>query len=565
MRPWGLVLALVAGCAAGPVTTVATGPAGDPVASPVTAYDINPRPREALRDGGTVRWGVTWGNGVPGGAQGVGVLPAQWNANHIDGDEAGVKTVVAALMPRAFRSDDRGRVTPDTDYVTSASVEGAVVTYRLNPKAAWSDGTPITWADFAAQWQAMNGHDAAYRATSAVGYRDIAAVARGRDDREVKVAFSRRFADWRSLFSPLYPKATNNTPDSFNSDWIDRLPLTAGPFRLRTFDQTAGAVTVERDPKWWGQPAKLDAIVFTAAGVDAFARGRLDVTPLNPPDLPAARAAPHAVVRQAAGPGFRQLTLNAEAPVLSDVRVRQAVALGLDRSAIARADLAGLGWPAARLDNHFFLNSQYGYRSNAGELSRYAPDRAGQLLDAAGWRMAGGVRSKDGKALTLRFLVPAGVPQAAAEGEQARQMLRRIGVTLTIQHVSDDDFFVRYVIAGDFDIAPFSYEGSPFPMSRDVWIYADGAVRTGDDRQWNANLGRVGSAAIDEALAAAEGELDPDAQRDMVNAADRLVWEEVNVLPLYQRPESVAVRATLANVGARGFYDLRYQDVGYVK
>lgn len=35
------------------------------------------------------------------------------------------------------------------------------------------------------------------------------------------------------------------------------------------------------------------------------------------------------------------------------------------------------------------------------------------------------------------------------------------------------------------------------------------------------------------------------------------------MLPLYQRPQNVAVRATLANVGARGFYNLRYEDIGF--
>jgi len=39
----------------------------------------------------------------------------------------------------------------------------------------------------------------------------------------------------------------------------------------------------------------------------------------------------------------------------------------------------------------------------------------------------------------------------------------------------------------------------------------------------------------------------------------------VNVLPLYQRPQSVAVRTTVANVGATGLYDLRYQDIGFTE
>jgi peptide/nickel transport system substrate-binding protein len=544
-----VVLLLAAGCAA---PAVAPTLAKAPAASPVMAYDINPRPRDAVRDGGTLRWGIAG-------------FPVQWNAGHVDGDQPDVRTVMGALLPRAFRSDERGRVTPDTDYVLAATAEGQVVTYRLNPKAAWSDGTPITWADYAAQWHAMSGKDPAYRAVAPIGYREIAGVARGRDDHEVRVTFARPFGDWRSLFSPLYPKTTNGSPAAFNSDWIDRVPLTAGPFRLQKLDQAARTVTLARDPKWWGAPAKLDTIVFKAAGESAFVHGDLDVYALSQAGLTKARQARNAVVRQAACAGFRQFTFNGETPALSDVRVRQALALGLDRAAIARSDLAGLGWPAVPLDNHFFLNSQDGYQSNVGDLGRYDPGRAGQLLDAAGWRLDRGVRVKDGRPLTLRFVIPYGLPLAASEGAMAQEMLRRIGVTLTIREVSGADFFTKFVIPGDYDIAPFSYAGSPYPLSGNFGIYVSGSVTSGDDRRWDANLGRIGGGAVDAALAAAASELDPAKRRDLVNEADRLVWQEVNVLPLYQRPESVAVRATLANVGARGLYDLRYQDIGYVK
>jgi peptide/nickel transport system substrate-binding protein len=36
-------------------------------------------------------------------------------------------------------------------------------------------------------------------------------------------------------------------------------------------------------------------------------------------------------------------------------------------------------------------------------------------------------------------------------------------------------------------------------------------------------------------------------------------------VPLYQRPQLVAAKAALANVGARGFYDLRYEDIGFMR
>ena len=54
-----------------------------------------------------------------------------------------------------------------------------VVTYKINPKAIWYDGTPITWQDFDWQWKALNGTSKAYQIASANGYEDIENVQRG--------------------------------------------------------------------------------------------------------------------------------------------------------------------------------------------------------------------------------------------------------------------------------------------------------------------------------------------------------------------------------------------------
>ncbi|MFF0769481.1 ABC transporter family substrate-binding protein [Nonomuraea wenchangensis] len=522
----------------------------------IRAFDINPRPRDQVKDGGTLRWGIN-------------ELPAQWNRNHVDGNLAVAASVSNALLPAPFYSDEKAEITPDRDYVLEAEVTARrprqVVTYTLNPKAHWSDGKPITWADYQAQWRALNGKDPAYRIASATGYQDIEKVARGKDDHEVVVTFARPFGDWQSLFGPLLPAATNSSAEAFNTGWLNRIPVTAGPFKFGGFDQTAKTVTLVRDDAWWGDRAKLDRIIYRAAEQDsligAFSNGELDIIDVGPsaPDYARARATSGAQVRQAAGPDFRHFTFNGSSELLRDRDVRRAVQLGINRQAIAQSDLQGLDWPIALLDNHFFMNTQEGYQDNAGEHGAYNPARARQLLDAAGWRLDGAVRRKNGRPLELRFVVPSGVQISKQEGELAQSMLAQIGVKLTIQSVPSGDFFTSYVIPGNFDITPFSYIGTPYPVSSSFGIYANAP----DGKTWNANFGRTGSAAIDEAMSRAAQSLDPAEGRSLANAADRLLWQEVNVLPLYQRPQNVAVKETLANVGARGFYDLHYENIGF--
>ncbi|MFC4532037.1 ABC transporter family substrate-binding protein [Sphaerisporangium dianthi] len=530
--------------------------------SSVKAFDINPMPRERVRDGGTLRWGLT-------------EFPTQWNLNHIDGNLAEVKKVIDALMPAAFRSDEKATPTPDADYVTDARVTATnprqVVTYTLNRKARWSDGRPITWQDYESQWKAMNGRDPDFHVRATTGYQDIASVTRGKDDYEVLVAFQTPFSEWQSLFWPLYPRSSNATPDAFNTGWLNRVPVTAGPFRFHAFDQTAKTVTVVRDERWWGDRAKLDKIIYRSLATDslvgAFTNGEVDVFDIGPsaPDFARARNARGAAIRQAAGPDFRHFTFNAESPVLSDIRVRQAIVLGLDRSAITRSDLQGLGWNGSPLHNHLFMDTQVGYQDNSGELGRYDPAKAERLLDAAGWHRASPTRRRAGKELALRFVIPSGLQLSKSEAQLAQAMLRRIGVTVTIQSVPSDDFFGKYVIPGNFDIAPFSYIGTPFPVSNSYGIYADKVKGSDGKARWNANFGRSGSPEIDAAMRKASSDLNPVRARRDANEADELIWREVNVLPLYQRPQNWGVKATLANIGAPGFHTLDYADIGFTR
>ncbi|MEU8317968.1 ABC transporter family substrate-binding protein [Nonomuraea sp. NPDC048881] len=522
----------------------------------IKAFDINPQPRDKVKDGGTLRWGIN-------------EFPTQWNRNHVDGNLAMAAVISNALLPSPFVSDEKAEITVDPDYVLDAKVTDQspkqVVTYTLNPKAKWSDGQPITWADYQAQWQALNGRNPEFHIVSATGYQDIEKVERGKDDHEVKVTFAKPFGDWQSLFGPLLPAATNRTPQAFNTAWLNKIPVTAGPFKFKGFDQTAKTITIVRDDAWWGNRAKLDQIIYRASEQDsligAFSNGELDLIDVGPsaPDYARARATQGAQVRQAAGPDFRHFTFNGSSEPLKDVNVRQAIQLGINRQAIAQSDLQGLDWPIALLNNHFFMNTQEGYLDNAGSLGVYNPERAKQMLDAAGWKLNGAVRQKNGQPLDLRFVVPSGVQLSKSEGELAQNMLAQIGVKLTIKAVPSDDFFTKYVIPGNFDITPFAYIGTPYPISSSYGIYANSA----NGKTWNANFGRTGSPEIDQAMDKAAQNLDPAGARTQTNEADGLIWKLVNVLPLYQRPQNVAAKQTLANVGARGFYDLRYEDIGF--
>ena len=519
------------------------------------ASDINPVPRDRVVNGGTLRWPLP-------------EFPAQWNFHHVNGTTGAVERVIQGVLPHLMRADEKALPRPVPEYLRSARLErtegGQTVTYELNPRATWSDGRPIGYPDFVAQARALSGRDPRYEVSTVSGYSRIKRIERGVGEHTVKVTFGGTYADWRSLFSPLYPATAYSGPHAFNTGWKNRLHITAGPFRVQEIDRTDKTLTLVRDPAWWGRRAKLDRIVYRAmdpaAMPGAFANNEIDLMDigLDAGALRRVQGVPGASVRRAGGPDWRHFTLNAASPVLSDTRVRRAVMLGIDRGVIARSDLSGLGVPVQTLGNHFYVNTQDGYRDNSGELGWYDPGRARRLLDEAGWRLHGRYRAKGGRALALRFVVPSGVPAGKREGELTRALLERIGVRVDIELVPADDAFGRHVTPGNFDIVPFSWLGTSFPVSTMKPVFA----RPHGDRI-QQNFSRIGSEAVDTAMDRAIAEVDPEKVHVLVNRADRLVWRQASVLPLYQRPQIVATRANLANLGACGFVEPAYQDIGF--
>ncbi len=531
-------------------------------ASATKQIDINEQPLDQVKQGGTIRWAVDQ-------------LSTQWNYNQINGPNSATAQVLYGVMPYVFIADKTATTSPNPDYLTSAKADNSsgkqVVTMEINPKAKWSDGTPITEKDFETQWDALKDPTSKYQIASSTGYDRIESVKQGKDEREVIATFSKPFSDWKSLWSPMYPAKYQDTADHFNKGYFNKIPVTAGPFKVDKIDKSAKTVTMTADPNWWGAKPKLDRIITRSlegdAGVNAFVNGEVDVNllPNDPASYKRAKSAKNGVIRVAGGPDFRHFTFNGTSPNLSDVNVRQAIAMSINRNAINKADLTGLPWPARTMDNHFLVNTQAGYKANAGTVGQYDPEKAKQMLDAAGWKMgSGGFRTKGGKTLDLRFVIPVGTPASKQEGELTQAMLKDVGVKIDVRAVPSEDFFDKYVIPGNFDITPFSWLGTPFPISSAQSIYANPTKDSSGELQIQQNFARVGSKEIDDLMNKAEETLDPNEAFALTNQADAAIWNEVHSVVFYQRPQMNGVNKNLANVGSFGFAQPDYTKIGFM-
>jgi peptide/nickel transport system substrate-binding protein len=493
-------------------------------------------------------------------------FPENFNSLHIDGNLADSAGMLKASMPRAFRIAADGSMTLNTDYFTGAELTGTnpqVVTWTINPKAVWSDGTPITWDDIASQIHATSGQDKAFAAASPNGADRVESVTRGVDDRQAIMKFAKPYAEWRGMLSGntmLLPKSSTATPEAFNKGQLNGPGPSAGPFIISTLDRTAQRIVLTRNPKWWGTPALLDSVTYLvlddAARIPALQNNTIDATGLASLDeLTVARRTNGVSIRRAPGNSWYHFTFNGSpGSILADKGLRLAIAKAIDRQTIADVTQRGLADNPVPLNNHVYVAGQEGYQDNSAVVA-FDPEKAKKELDALGWRLNGQFREKDGRQLVIRDVLYDSLTTRQF-GQIAQNNLAQVGVKLDLDAKGGGGFFSNHINVGDFDIAQFSWVGDAFPLSGLPQIYASDG---------ESNFGKIGSPEIDAKIEQTLEQLDPAKARDSANEVDKLIWAEGFSLPLTQSPGNVAVRSTLANFGAFGLADADYTKIGFIK
>ncbi|MEO6504382.1 MAG: ABC transporter family substrate-binding protein [Jatrophihabitantaceae bacterium] len=514
--------------------------------------DVNPMAYDEVAAGGTLRWPIN-------------SYPVNFNTSHIDGNESNTNDLMDATLPVVWHFDAGGKPILNTDVVDKAeqtSTTPQTVEYHINPKAVWSDGTPITYKEFAALWAATNGSNKAYKIASSNGMEQIASVEKGATDQDVKVVYKTPYPDWKSLFSPLLPATLNASPAAFNTSWVNGPTLSGGPFKVSSLDKTAKTITLVHNDKWWGKAAKLEKIQFIALDQAAMAKA-LQSDQIDFVDIASSvatyatvKATPGVTIHKAGGPNWRHIDIGSSGP-LADVKVRQAVQLAIDRSGDAKTMLSPLDWPATVLDSHIWMNNQAQYKATCGEFCKQDTAKAGSLLESAGYtKGADGIYAKSGKPLNLGFVIPNGIKTSADEAALQQKALKNAGIKVTIKSVPSDPFFSDYVLVGKFDLTIFSWIGTPFPVSSAQSIYTS----TGDQ-----NYAKIGSPEIDALYKQAVSELDPQKAIDLTYKIDEEIWKVGHSVPLYQRPGLVATKSSLVNFGSFGFADPVYESIGFKK
>src|SRR3954467_9052476 len=300
--------------------------------------------------------------------------------------------------------------------------------------AVWSDGEPITADDFAFSWNLQKSSDPAAGGCAALlsttGYDQVASVEGSDDGKTVTVTMATPFADWKALFSgsnnPVFPKHVMDKGDPaancayISTGWpiAEGLPqdISGGPWQLKKSHINTGQHNALPPPKekYWGDKPKLEQLVIQEVGndptsqVQGLKNGELNVIYPQPQlDLvdQVKDLEPNVESTVSFGLTFEHLDFNATDPQLSDVRVRQAFAMALDRQEIVDQTVGQFSSDAQVLNNRIWLNTQEQYQDNAPDQYK-SVDVAGAkaLLEQAGYTLGSdGIYAKGSQRLSFKI------------------------------------------------------------------------------------------------------------------------------------------------------------------
>ncbi len=436
-------IAAIAAAATLAVTLAACGGAGsgDREGRPLVQGDassINLQPRDNIKDGGTF-------------TEALPKISAQFNPFQRNATPHG-RIVARMYTPELIFFTQDGSVQYNRDYLAADPKEETVdghtrVTYTINPKAVWNDGTPIDWTAFEATWKANTGSTWTYSRRSGEGYDQIASVARGADDKQAVVTFQRTSVWWPGLFNMvLHPKAAD--PKVFNDGFLNEPhnEWSAGPSQIQKWDKQNDTIVFERNPSWWGAPGKLDTHTIVGmdpeAAVTAFKNGQLDAVHATTAEhIYQTRDLPNTEVRRATRATVVLLQFNAKTPALTDPAVRKAIMEGVDREQLAKIIFQGLGYSEALPGSLTLQPRQDGYQDNFGKLVTFDVAKAKAVLDAAGYAAGpDGMRAKDGKPLAIDYAYADGTPTKKAVAAAFVTMMKDIGVTANVRLLPNKEF-----------------------------------------------------------------------------------------------------------------------------
>ncbi len=449
--------------------------------------------------------------------------------------------------------------TPDNG---GLSADGQTLTIKLRDDVLWSDGEPVTAADFVFTYDMFMADSNVV--ASRYPYEDYVVSMEASDDTTLVVNFNAPFAAWlTSLFNtgvlpehilrPVFE--AEGTLD--NAAWNTAPTVGVGPFVFKEWE-TDSHIIFEANPNWI-KPPKLQQVFIRiaddAAQEVAILAGDTDIGSfLDWSQAEAINGSGKAkFVTQPSGYDegwFLNFDPATAHPAMLDVNVRKAIVMATDRETIVKDLLGGLTTVPAT-----FWDSTPPYSDPDLQPYPYNPDEAKALLDAAGWvdSNGDGTRDKDGVELVLRYI--ANQRQLRKDVQAVvQQMWSQVGIGVELVNYGDD-YFNGYAdggpqATGQYDIAEYSSTGSfPDPEASFNWLCSE---VVGADNPDGGNWQGYCNPELDALFDQQATETDPEARKQLYYQIGQIMFDDVVWVGMWKDPDLWSVSTRLQGVRLSG-------------
>ena len=321
----------------------------------------------------------------------------------------------------------------------SVSEDGLTWTVTIRDDVSFTDGEPLTAEDVAFTYNTV-------KEASSVNDFTMLDSAEAVDDTTVVFHMNRPFSIW-----PYTMAVVGIVPEhAYDSETYGADPIGSGRYILKQWDR-GQQVILEANPDYYGEAPKMQRVTilfmeedaaflaaqageveaaYTSAtysdqSIDGFhldSYASVDNRGFNLPAVPS-------------GTDEEGRTVGND--LTSDVLVRRAINIGVDRQEMIDNVLNGYGTPA------YSICDQMPWYNEASEVE-YDPEAAAELLDEAGWTVGDdGIREKDGVKAELNLLYATGDSVRQALAADFADQLGELGISCTIEGVGWDTAYGR--------------------------------------------------------------------------------------------------------------------------
>lgn len=522
----------------------------------------NPKSRDQIKDGGTATFPVA-------------EVGPDFNYFSVNGSTVYIKwfwlCYNSAVVP--FRCNaTASKFEPDPNFIDSSSVKEVdgkeVVTINIAEKATFNDGTPIDWRAVEAAWTVNNGKNSDYTPASTDGWSQVESVTKGDNDKQAIITFSQPYYPYEALVGFLHPSAA--TPEVFSNGWKmnPHNEWGCGPFVVDSVDEAQ--ITFKRNPKWWGDVAKLESITFkqmeAQAEFNAFKNGEIDATELGQQGtgemLSNFQGMDKVEIRRSDSKSITCLEVNTTRDVLVDIEVRKALMQCINTETILGIVYQGVNWKEDRLSSLSILPWMDGYEDNlpqdvsANATADAQIAAAKKTLEDAGYELGSdGYYAKGGKQVAFGFTTIGDSNVTKNRAAATQKMAKDAGMNITIDNKPSSDFS-KTLVGGQWDVFLLGWSVSSA-------TYNNGGQLFGSTSE--SNFTHAGSKELDAKFLAVTGIEDHAKQMKAFNEAEKEALKSYAFIPLYSGADVIVCKKGLANWGPALLLDIVTENVGWEK